>query len=852
MKTYIYNFLIVFIVFIGFNDVFGQQAQTKVADMTKEQMMELSYDNLLQLSFEDLLLVSNKFGMSADELLEFFLNKDVTSASKRAEKSMESPLSTTVISKDEIVNSGATIIPEILRLVPGMIVREKTNGNYDVHIRGNDNVPAKNMNVYSEEAISLIMIDGRPVFCYAFGGTFWETMPVDINDIERVEVIRGPSSALYGPNAVNGVVNIITKHPENNKLSANATVQAGTQNTKLATADVSGGVGKLSTRFSGNYNYRDRFEEDYYIFDLGKYMTYDQMDTLMNPMTGRTTLAEDNWRTRTKDKLGIEKFAGNAFMFYDLNKDVQFNLSAGAQQSEIVSTFLGNHPVALTGRKSSTQYVDFQTKAYNFTFQTNYLMGDQEVEQGLPAWHVDPSILNAQLEYEYTLGSLVLRPGVSYQKATYSDADYIDESNRDGFLNGPKTVTTTAGSLRADYKPFDKLRLIAALRADKYNYPKDLYFTYQFISSYSLNDKNVFRAVYSRANRGSFILNSQADYLWKVAPGNNIYWGGTKDLKLPVMDMFELGYRMQPTKNIMVDLEAFHTQIKNYDYFIFDSLTVGYDFGTQSKTSVLGDIRYYNFDLTSTQTGITCNVSFMLNKQLSFKVFGTYSESKVKDFYSKTIWDNQATMEANVTGLITNDGTLLTYANMANTANTAAHAGDDLVITPDEQAAIDLYTANPAQYNAAATAYLAQQQRVGTLMANGLKATYTVSNPDLVNGKIISDSLINTTNKATPTFYGGFSINYTPIPKLNINSSMYFYSSYSILNNKVDVTDKLNQSYMYEIDPKAILTLKVSYKIWKENTVFVTAKNLLQMNQREFSYADKVGSVYLIGASIGF
>ncbi|NJK85337.1 MAG: Plug domain-containing protein [Bacteroidales bacterium] len=210
---------ILIILFIGnFIQSFPQNTEPKsVSEMTKEEVLNLSYDDLLALPFEELIMAADKLGMSADQLLEYFLNKDVTSASKRAEKSIHSPLSTTVISKEEIEASGATSIPEALRLVPGMIVREKTPGNYDVHIRGNDNVPPKNMFLYSENMMSLVMIDNRPVYNYSFGGTFWETLPVDLNDVERIEVIRGPSSALYGPNAVNGVINIITKRTEGKK-----------------------------------------------------------------------------------------------------------------------------------------------------------------------------------------------------------------------------------------------------------------------------------------------------------------------------------------------------------------------------------------------------------------------------------------------------------------------------------------------------------------------------------------------------------------------------------------------------------------------------------------------------------
>ncbi|PZX19203.1 hypothetical protein LX69_00870 [Breznakibacter xylanolyticus] len=84
----------------------AQVSSLNVTEMSEAQIRQLSYNDLLQLSLEDLMTVANRFGMSADEILEYFLNKDVVAASKKAEKSMESPLSTTVISKEQIEQSG--------------------------------------------------------------------------------------------------------------------------------------------------------------------------------------------------------------------------------------------------------------------------------------------------------------------------------------------------------------------------------------------------------------------------------------------------------------------------------------------------------------------------------------------------------------------------------------------------------------------------------------------------------------------------------------------------------------------------------------------------------------------------
>src|SRR5919107_404523 len=146
--------------------------------------------------------------------LKDLLNVKIVSASKKSELLFEAPLSASVVTKQDIHRAGATSIMEALRLVPGMIVREQSNGNYDIHLRGMDNVPPNAPFDVTSNTTTLVMIDNRPVYSYLRGGTFWETLPVDINDVEKIEVVRGPAGALYGPNAVNGVINIITREPK--------------------------------------------------------------------------------------------------------------------------------------------------------------------------------------------------------------------------------------------------------------------------------------------------------------------------------------------------------------------------------------------------------------------------------------------------------------------------------------------------------------------------------------------------------------------------------------------------------------------------------------------------------------
>lgn len=813
---------------------FSQQPNKK--QPTKEEILNMSYEQLLNLPFQDLINLASIMGVSADELLQMILNKDVSSASKSKEKVFQSPLSTTVISKEELSKSGATSIPEALRLVPGMIVREKTPGNFDVHIRGNDNVPAKNMFVYSEDAMSLVMIDNRPVYNYSFGGTFWESLPISISDVERIEVIRGPSSALYGPNAVAGVINIITKNPDNKKLSASGNVQLGTQNTKIANLGVTGGIGdKFKYRVSGNYKYAERFDDNFYVFDLNQYMTYDQMDTLTSwwdPMASRRKLpAEEDFKDRIKNKKhSTDNYGVNAFLFYDLNKDVHMNFSTGIQQSDIISTTLGNHPIPIGGRASNTQYFDFKTHAYGFEFQTNYMWGNQEVEKGNPAWHISPSIYNAQLEYEHKMGKLTLRPGMSYSHTVYSDKDYVDGSQKDGFLNGDKLLTGVAGFIRADYKPTDRLRLIAALRMDKYNYPDETYFTYQFISTYNINENNLIRGVYSRANRGPFIVDTHADYNWRIVdnsallPNNyTLVWSGNKDLKLPTSDMFELGYRAKIGQHVIFDMEAFLTSTKDYSYFTPDSMSLTADFrpmlqGKSPTYSMSGGINYHNFDMKTLQYGITCNISVAISKMFNFRVFGSIQETQVNNFYNKTIWDDFGAMG-------TQDATAFQTQAMGLMGQ--------------------LTNADPAVRGAAAASIMSNPVR-------SYKAITTVTDADKKD----------TYNKSTPTFYGGASFDFTPIDQLSIFATLYYYSNQTIMTNKVDVTNNRdNKSYfaggvgvpdMYKVKAKVIPSIKVAYKFWKENSVFVNARNFLGTDNKEFAYTDHIGGTYLVGMNFNF
>jgi len=135
----------------------------------------------------------------------------VVSASKRAQKLSDAPVAISVITADDIKRLGVQSIAEALRMVPGVYVQEVTGGQQEVAIRGMINSPKEAGAFAAYSRNILVMIDGRSYFNDVFGGTFWELLPITIEDIDRIEVVCGPASALFGANAVTGVVNIITK-----------------------------------------------------------------------------------------------------------------------------------------------------------------------------------------------------------------------------------------------------------------------------------------------------------------------------------------------------------------------------------------------------------------------------------------------------------------------------------------------------------------------------------------------------------------------------------------------------------------------------------------------------------------
>ncbi len=135
--------------------------------------------------------------------LEELMNVKISTVFRKPQTLQETAAAVFVISQEDIRRSSANSIPELLRMAPGLSVARIDSNKWSVTSRGYSGRFADDL---------LVMIDGRTVYSPLFAGTFWETLDLPLEDIDRIEVIRGPGGTIWGANAVNGAINIITKH----------------------------------------------------------------------------------------------------------------------------------------------------------------------------------------------------------------------------------------------------------------------------------------------------------------------------------------------------------------------------------------------------------------------------------------------------------------------------------------------------------------------------------------------------------------------------------------------------------------------------------------------------------------
>lgn len=621
-------FLFGLILLLASQPVFAQKA---VEEMSLEEISTMSQEDLLEMPLEDLMALVRRFKLSSlEELYEKILNPEIQTASKFEEKYFVSPVSSYVITGEEISNSGALNIPEVLRLAPGLIVRQKTNGNYDVHIRGNDNIPSGQTMFYSENSLTLVMIDDRPVYNHFQGGTFWETLPVNLDNIERIEIIYGPSAALYGPNAVSGVIHIFTKKDSEEGFCSQVIGQlGGMAASKDVQAIVAFGKDKFSTRLTANYQRLNRFQDKYYAFEKrfldsisqGRYVPSDSLEYFATSTSSKFP----------DPSLASEKMAANLYMNYAHAKDAGISFSAGIQQSNIQSIFFDTREFSLTGRRNVSGYGNFKYYYKGLNFNASYNLGEQNLALGYSGYQFLFGNFQTTADYLIKWKNLKILPGFNYQYVFYDDQPFLkDEST--GIFNGRQDLTNTAVFLRLDYLLLEKLRLTAAGRWEWFKLPRQNYFSYQFTASYRIDAHSNIRMIYSKANRGPFMWDYHVNFTQNGESGE-YHWVTNymknPDLKLLEMNLFEVGFRSHLSKNVTTDASFFYNVTANYN------LPTGELYQTGDHSYIL-NVKKENLPLKSYQMGLSMTVEMVITKNIHSKLFGSLQQTsldKVSSYY---------------------------------------------------------------------------------------------------------------------------------------------------------------------------------------------------------------------------
>lgn len=424
-------------------------------------------------------------GYPKRELLFFEEVPVVISATKQEQPITQSPSSISVITAEDIRRSGATNIADLLRRVPGLDVMRLTPSDASISARG-FNEPANNN--------MLLLIDGRSAYVDFFGIVLWDDLPIVLEEIERIEIIRGPGSALYGANAFSGVINIITKTPEQAEgtlLSATG----GEFDTVLATF--------MNADVRDNWSYK-------------VVASWDQANSFDD-----------------RDDNDHRMFKGNALVNYQFDPESKLYFSTGA------NTGTGNTLTQLAefDRDGTEAYAKVNYDYENWKFQAYYNLVNTDVtpEGTSDEMHIINNALDFEMQHSFNLReNHVITWGANYRYNEVSSHDIIGDDTKEENL--------FAVFLQDQYKILDNLTLTAGARLDSHPIT-GIHFSPRASLVYEPWQNHIFRGSVSRAFRNPSFVESYLD-LVIVNPPLTVTSLGDDDFEAEEITSFELGYQV--------------------------------------------------------------------------------------------------------------------------------------------------------------------------------------------------------------------------------------------------------------------------------------------------------------------
>lgn len=464
----------------------------------------------------------NISALSIEELLSI----DVTSASKHDEQLFQVPAAVFVITREDLQRSGALSIPEALRMVPGLDVARIDANKWEVSARGFTSRFGNKL---------LVLIDGRIVYTHLTSGVNWDTQDVVFEDVDRIEVIRGPGATLWGANAVNGVINIITR---SSKETQGGLLTAGVGNDENAfgTLQYGGSIGKGLT---------------YRLFAKG--FSRDE-DVLPDGRSGADGWDSRHAGVRADWEAGPDRTAFQAEIY---------RLRTGERITEVESlappfSVLVDRVTEIRGGFASLVF------SHRFSESSSITVSASQDSRSRDEVALRPheEISDVSLQHDLALGSSQrIIWGVGFRRTT----DDIPGSFTVGVTPQRNAQTLLSGFAQDDVTIRDgRLHAILGLKIERYDARSPTYEP-NFRLLWTPTPRQTAWASVARALRTPARIDQGIRATVDAFPGNGgpptaVVLFGNPEIRQEQVVAYEAGYRIQPFDSVSLDLATFYNR----------------------------------------------------------------------------------------------------------------------------------------------------------------------------------------------------------------------------------------------------------------------------------------------------
>ena len=655
--------------------------------------------------------------------------------------------SASIITGDEIIRSGARSVPEALRLLPGVLVMEIANGVYDVSIRGFNTTPPGATILGATNRNVLLMVDNRTVFDFSFGNTPWENLIIPLEEIDRIELLRGPASAKYGSQAYTGVIHIISKQPVVlSEVPWAVRAKAGGGDAQDSDFFLGADFNLGQSEWSGKVSYKkiaqDRLQSAFYSQTNNQYQSIDDVfdaDLFHSDLIGEFDVINS---FPDPDKALQQEGVTISFRHEDgIGREVDLNF--GHQAIEITKPSYYGFGTPLSQYSTTANYVSFRYQsdefyAHAYASESLVILEDQNFGNAIGdenkgtlwtlrlgnQWVVD-DVHTIDLEHRYHGRRFSTNEERQEEVFTNGVSTQVDEFS----------FSSQAITLSDTWQMTPRLQSNLTLGLDWYDIVRDASFNQLIGLTYQLSESHLVRFQYSTAFQGAYGKQNRSRERFRAAP-----------IFITTLEQFsekETENIDSKTKAIEIGLRAGLSERTHYDFELWyqeeDDLSA---LRIDQEVFGLLFLRFEDVPTSVKQFGMTFSIGHHIAPRRYINTFFTLQKSKISDFYEEPL-----------RGLT-----------------------DEVIANADFE--------------------------------------------------------------ATPTWYGGFVLNWGFAQRINLNVNGYYLDERAI-NIAYYPTD--------ELDSVMLLNGMITFDVDRNWRIYLSSRNTNDSNKREFAYTDVSQDLVLFG-----